>query len=254
MKKLIVLVMLFSGMYIFSKGYNDFEKFEPKYATGLNSELSYIYLDPNKKTTDDIQLFVGNYLVFTPSKYAQISAGEFLSDTIGKTFSYYSVNKKGVSSLEGKITYDPNGFIYNNIKNPENEKIEIKKLGMVFAEIDKFSDTTYRIRSFMSTEFATNSTFYIKKISDTELSWSSDKPENEKFFFTLENKKLIVKNKKGETRLEMYKEGDSLIMYGNVWGNNKMEKMEIKVNKETKKIEYINDGKVIKFYNYVEDK
>ena len=132
--------------------------------------------------------------------------------------------------------------------------IEFKKLGMVFSEIEKFDDTTYRIRSFFATEFATNSTFYIKKISDTELSWSSDKAGNEKFFFTLENKKLIVKNKKGETRLEMYKEGDSLIMYGNVWGKNKMQKIEIKVDKENKKIEYLNDGKVVKFYNYVEDK
>ncbi len=251
MKKIVLLILMCIFISSFAEKIETFDKFDLKLIKGADNYASYLYLDANNKSSVDIQLSAGNYLLFSPAKYARLSVDNFLSDVIGSEVELYTKNKKGKETFHQTVLHNENGFTeLFSTDNSNNEKIEFKKLGIVFANIEKTNEMTYRLRSFTSTMFLTNSTFYIKKVSDTELIWASDTEENEKFFFKLEDKKVKVTNKSGKTEIEWYRDGDSLIIEGPAWYGNKNVKVEIKVDKQKKEDHYIENGKEYRVVYY----
>ena len=121
------------------ENFNNFEKFSARMSNNPDY-ISYAIISGNGNKYP-VQLNVGNYLAFMPSRYAAVNVYEFLSDTLKKDFKIIKINKKGKITNESKIIkYSPNDFFSNYTENTDSEKAEMKSMGMVFAGVKNIFD------------------------------------------------------------------------------------------------------------------
>ena len=244
------------------ESFNQFKNFTMRMSI-TPAGYSYVIISGNKNKYDS-QLNVGNYLSFMPSRYASLNTYEFLSDVLKKDFKIIEINKKGkIKELTKTIKYHPSNFFSNYQKGVLEDRAEVKGLGIVAAgvvntEAGEYKTTTYGNKgisgsvnssgalSLLNLAFVpTNSAFYIKKISETEIVWSPNKDYNNIYYtFNIENNKVISKNRKGETFFTLFREGNSLFL------NYEKTNLEFKVNEELSQFEYYENGKLKKFYKY----
>lgn len=259
MKKIFILLLLLCSTIFGNneQNYNTFEKFS--FRMSLAPFNHYITVLSKTDTVYSTQLNVGNYLSFMPSKVGAINYMEFASDILQKDFQLISINKKGkIKTLSPIIKYDNSNFFNDYQKEVLADRAEISTLGMVTAGV-KITDTDeYKITSYLNGGIQggiqsnsgalslvnllllpKNIAFYIKKISDTEIVWSPNKDYNNlNYTFTIENNKIIGKNRKGNIAFSLYKDGNSLIIFG----ENGDEK--ITVNIENNSIDFYKKGKL----------
>lgn len=267
MKKYIfIIIQFFLCIFYLNAGnlesFNQFKNFTMRMSI-TPAGYSYVVIPGNGQKYDS-QLNVGNYLSFMPSRYASINTYEFFSDILKKDFKIVEINKKGkVKELTGVIRYSLSDFFSNYQKGVLNDRAEIKGLGIVAAGVRITSADEYKITAYgnkgisgsvnaggalslLNLAFVpTNSAFYIKKMSDTELVWSPNKDYNSiKYTFSIEGNKVIAKNKKGQHFFTLYRDGNSLFL------NHEKTNLEFKVNEELSQFEYYENGVLKKTYKY----
>ena len=94
------------------ESFNNFEKFSFRMSNNPDY-ISYRIISGNGDKYP-VQLNVGNYLAFMPSRYAAVNVYEFLSDTLKKDFKIIKINKKGKITDQSKIIkYSSNDFFLN---------------------------------------------------------------------------------------------------------------------------------------------
>ena len=154
------------------ENFNNFEKFSARMSNNPDY-ISYAIISGNGNKYS-VQLNVGNYLAFMPSRYAAINVYEFLSDTLKKDFKIIKINKKGKTTNESKIIkYSPNDFFsndrnlvwspnrdYNSIQytfSIENEKIEVAdKKGKHYMSIYQKDNSLFVEMAKYNVEFKIN--------------------------------------------------------------------------------------------------
>ena len=257
MKKNIVLkFMLLLGTllsFILNAGnkenFNNFEKFSFRMSNNPDY-ISYRIITGNGDKYP-VQLNVGNYLAFMPSRYAAVNVYEFLSDTLKKDFKIIKINKKGKITDQSKIIkYSANDFFLNYKDNVDFEKAELKSLGMVFAGVKNVGTGEYKITAYGNKGISggidskglnwlnlafipTNSAFYIKTTGDKSLVWSPNRDYNSiQYTFSVENGKIVAVDKKGKHYLTIYQKGDSLFVDMTKYS------LEFRVNQSENQLEY----------------
>ena len=197
-----------------------------------------------------VQLNVGNYLAFMPSRYAAVNVYEFLSDTLQKDFKIIKVNKKGKITDESKIIkYSPNDFFSNYKDNVDMQKAELKSLGIVFAGVKNVDKDEYKITAYAnkgisggidSTGFnwlnlaiPMNSAFYIKKIDDKKIVWSPNRSyKSIQYTFSIQDGKMVAVDKKGKYYLSIYQKENSLFV------DTAKRSLEFRINQNNNQLEY----------------
>lgn len=265
MKKIFILLLLICST-IFGNNedsYNTFEKFS--FRMSLTPFDYYNTVLSKTNSVYSSQLNVGNYLSFMPARIGAVNYMEFASDVLQKDFQLISVNKKGkIKTISPVVKYDSSNFFNNYQEGVLKDKAEVSSLGMVYAGV-KITDTNeYKITSYLNggmqggietTSNAVNMlnvlfiprniAFYIKKINDTEIVWSPNKDYNNLHYtFTIENNKVIGKDRKGNLAFSLHREGNSLIIFGED-GDEK-----ITVNTENNSIDFYRKGKLKTSYKY----
>ena len=188
------------------ENFNNFEKFSARMSNNPDY-ISYAIISGNGNKYP-VQLNVGNYLAFMPSRYAAINVYEFLSDTLKKDFKIIKINKKGKTTNESKIIkYSPNDFFSNYTENTDSEKSEMKSMGMVFAGVKNVGAGEYKITAYGN-----------KGISGGT--------------FSIENGKIEVTDKKGKHYMSIYQKDNSLFVEMAKYN------VEFKINQAQNQLEY----------------
>ena len=216
------------------ESFNNFEKFSFRMSNNPDY-ISYRIISGNGDKYP-VQLNVGNYLAFMPSRYAAINVYEFLSDTLKKDFKI--------------IKYSSNDFFLNYKDNVDFEKAELKSLGMVFAGVKNVGTGEYKITAYGNKGISggidskglnwlnlafipTNSAFYIKTTGDKSLVWSPNRDYNSiQYTFSVENGKIVAVDKKGKHYLTIYQKSDSLFVDMTKYS------LEFRVNQSENQLEY----------------
>ena len=231
------------------ENFNNFEKFSARMSNNPDY-ISYAIISGNGNKYP-VQLNVGNYLAFMPSRYAAINVYEFLSDTLKKDFKIIKINKKGKITDQSKIIkYSANDFFLNYKDNVNFEKAELKSLGMVFAGVKNVGTGEYKITAYGNKVISggidskglnwlnlafipTNSAFYIKTAGDKSLVWSPNRDYNSiQYTFSVENGKVVAVDKKGKHYLTIYQKVNSLFV------DMTKHKLEFRVNPAENQLEY----------------
>ena len=90
-----------------------------------------------------------------------------------------------------------------------------------------------------------NMAFYIKQVSDSKFMWSlNNNFDKIDYTFTLENKKLIVRNDKEQIVFTAYRNENSLFF------ETAKDKFEYKVNEEDSQFESYKNGKLFESLKY----
>ena len=242
MKKNILLkLMLLIGILLNftlnagnKESFNNFEKFSFRMSNNPDY-ISYRIISGNGNKYP-VQLNVGNYLAFMPSRYAAVNVYEFLSDTLKKDFKI--------------IKYSSNDFFLNYKDNVDFQKAELKSLGMVFAGVKNVGIGEYKITAYGNKGIAggidskglnwlnlafipTNSAFYIKMTGDKNLVWSPNRDYNSiQYTFSVENGKVVAVDKKGKHYLTIYQKDNSLFVDMAKYN------LEFRVNQSENQLEY----------------
>ena len=257
MKKNVLLKFMLFTVFLFSsilnagnkENFNNFEKFSFRMSNNP-VDISYKIISGN----DDkypVQLNVGNYLAFMPSRYAAVNVYEFLSDTLKKDFKIIKVNKKGKIINESKvIKYSENDFFSNYKENVDFEKSEMKSLRIVFASVKNVKTGEYKITAYGNKGISggidseglnwlnlafipTNSAFYIKMIDSKKIVWSPNRDYNSiQHTFSIEDDKITAVDKKGKHYLTIYQKDNSLFV------DMKKYSLEFRINQSENQIEY----------------
>ena len=231
------------------ENFNNFEKFSARMSNNPDY-ISYEIISGNGNKYP-VQLNVGNYLAFMPSRYAAVNVYEFLSDTLKKDFKIIKINKKGKITNESKIIkYSPNDFFSNYTENTDSEKSEMKSMGMVFAGVKNVGAGEYKITAYGNKGISggidskglnwlnlafipTNSAFYIKINNDRNLVWSPNRDYNSiQYTFSIENEKIEVADKKGKHYMSIYQKDNSLFVEMAKYN------VEFKINQAQNQLEY----------------
>ena len=249
--KFILLANVLIGFILNSgnkENFNNFEKFSYRMSNNP-TYISYGIINGNGDKYP-VQLNVGNYLAFMPSRYAAVNVYEFLSDTLKKDFKIIKTNKKGKITDESKIIkYSLNDFFSNYKDNVDFEKSELKSLGIVFAGVKNVSESEYKITAYAnkgisggidSTGFnwlnltiPMNSAFYIKTINDKEIIWSPNRNyKSIQYTFSIQDGKIIAVDKKGKYYFSIYQKENSLFV------DMAKRNLEFRINQNNNQIEY----------------
>lgn len=250
MKKLFILIQIFIFSLIANasneSNFNQFEKFELRLANVNHLVAHYIIGQDNHIFNS--QLNAGNYLSFNPDRIVGINVKEFISDVLQEDYYTYELTKKGKEKNKSVIyKFDSQDFFNNYQSGVKMDRVEMKNGAIVLAEIKQNgSQNEYKIvrygLKYAIIGLPLNSAHFLKKISDTEIIIDKeDKYSSPEYYFVLENNKLVIKDKKKEVFVTVYREGDSLFLD---YGSKKFGKQEIRVNKELSQIEYYKNGKI----------
>ena len=231
------------------ESFNNFEKFSFRMSNNP-TYMSYGIISGNGDKYP-VQLNVGNYLAFMPSRYAAVNVYEFLSDTLQKDFKIIKVNKKGKITDQSKIIkYLPDDFFSSYKENVDFEKAEMKSLGMVFAGVKNVQAGEYKITAYGNKGISggidsrglnwlnlafipTNSAFYIKMTDNRKIVWSPNRDYNSiQYTFSIEDGKIVAVDKKGNYYLTIYQKDNSLFV------DMKKYNLEFRVNQAENQLEY----------------
>ena len=231
------------------ENFNNFEKFSARMSNNPDY-ISYEIISGNRNKYP-VQLNVGNYLAFMPSRYAAVNVYEFLSDTLKKDFKIIKINKKGKITNESKIIkYSPNDFFSNYTENTDSEKAEMKSMGMVFAGVKNVGAGEYKITAYGNKGISggidskrlnwlnlafipTNSAFYIKINNDKNLVWSPNRDyKSIQYTFSIQDGKVVAVDKKGKYYLSIYQKENSLFV------DTVKRSLEFRINQNNNQLEY----------------
>ena len=256
MKKKIFLVLQFLLLSVIltagnAETYNSFEKFNVRFS---NADLpAQIIINESKgKEYYPAELNVGNYLFFSPTRLAGLNFYEFFSDVVKKDFRTYTTNKKGKIKKESEVyRYNKVDFYANYKDMVKSDRSEVKNfLGIVSGDTKLISPNTYKItnyatdRGFLVT-IPMNMAFYVKQVSDSKFIWSlNNNFDKIDYTFTLENKKLIIRNNKNQIIFTAYRNENSLFF------STVKDKFEYKVNEEALQFEFYKNGKLFDSLKY----
>ncbi len=256
MKKKIFLILQFLLFSVIltaenAETYNNFEKFNIRFSNA-NLPFQIVVNESKGKEYYPAELNVGNYLFFSPTRLAGLNYYEFFSDVLKKDFKTYTINKKGKIKNESKVyRYNKSDFYANYKDMVKNDRSEIKDfLGVVSADTKLISPNTYKITNYVTDRgfiitIPLNMAFYVKQVSDSKFIWSlNNNFDKIDYTFTLENKKLIVKNEKEQIVFTAYKNGNSLFF------ETTKDKFEYRVNEEDSQFESYKNGKLLESLKY----
>ena len=217
------------------ENFNNFEKFSFRMSNNPDY-ISYRIISGNGDKYP-VQLNVGNYLAFMPSRYAAINVYEFLSDTLKKDFKIIKVNKKGKITDQSKIIkYSSNDFFLNYKDNVDFEKAELKSLGMVFAGVKNVGTGEYKITAYGNKGISggiDSKGLNIKMTGDKNLVWSPNRDYNSiQYTFSVEKRKVVAVDKKGKHYLTIYQKDNSLFVDMAKYN------LEFRVNQNENQLEY----------------
>jgi hypothetical protein len=256
MKKKIFLVLQFLLLSVIltagnAETYNSFEKFNVRFSNA-NLPFQIVVNDSKGKEYYPAELNVGNYLFFSPTRLAGLNYYEFFSDVLKKDFKTYTTNKKGKIKKESKVYHYNKSDFYANYKDMiKSDRSEIKDfLGIVSADTKLISPNTYKITNYVTDRgflitIPMNMAFYVKQVSDSKFIWSlNNNFDKIDYTFTLENKKLIVRNDKEQIVFTAYRNENSLFF------ETAKDKFEYKVNEEDSQFESYKNGKLFESLKY----
>lgn len=250
--KFILLIGSLCGFILNAGNKESFNNFE-KFSFRMSNNPTYISYGIISGNGDKypVQLNVGNYLAFMPSRYAAVNVYEFLSDTLQKDFKIIKVNKKGKIKDESKIIkYSSNDFFSNYKENVNENKAEMKTLGMVFAGVKVMESGEYKITAYGNKGISggidsdglnwlnllfipTNSAFYIKMTDDKKIVWSPNRDYNSiKYTFSVSDGKISAVDKKGKHYLTIYQKDNSLFVEMAKYN------LEFRINQSENQLEY----------------